>query len=234
MKTYQEKGIYGTGTVYLLEKVEDFDELATIKGCSLEELDKHSNFSSFKEDFIKYIGKLWVDTSDSDIKLFRIIGLEDNEPMADWYWVVEYVNDKSIVKHPLANDPDFYRNILEETHNDIIEENKKNKEIFESDIINRDFEGWPVYKHSLRSILLDLGFNEIEHDGKKYLSIEVTDKLLDAYPITLEDDGMGYGINKKYITEASKEIYKDEETKDEVFNLFIEAYSKENVDKLCQ
>lgn len=234
MRTHQENGIYGIGTVYVLEKVEDFDELAAAKGYSLEDLDKHPNLSSFKEDFIKYIGKIWVDKSDSDIKLFRIIGLEDNEPMADWYWVVEYVNDKSIVKYPMANDPDFYRNILEENDNRIIEDDEKNKEISDSDIINRDFEGWPVYKRSLRSILLDLGFNEIEHDGKKYISIEVTDKLLDAYPITLEDDGMGYGVNKKYITEASKEIYEDKETNDEVFNLFIEAYSMENVDKLCQ
>ena len=64
------------------------------------------------------------------------------------------------------------------------------------DIIDFDFQGWPVYKLNIRSILKSFGF-ECE-DGKWI--IDDADPTLDIYPCVLEDDGMGYGVNGQCIT----------------------------------
>ena len=64
------------------------------------------------------------------------------------------------------------------------------------DIIDFDFQGWPVYKMNIRSILKSFGF-ECE-DGKWI--IDDADPTLDIYPCVLEDDGMGYGVNEQCIT----------------------------------
>ena len=64
------------------------------------------------------------------------------------------------------------------------------------DIIDFDFQGWPVYKLNIRSILKSFGF-ECE-DGKWI--IDDADPTLDIYPCVLEDDGMGYGVNEQCIT----------------------------------
>ena len=72
--------------------------------------------------------------------------------------------------------------------------------------IGRDFQGWPVDAHTLEEILKDLGFKE----NKGSWSISKKSPLLKAYPRLLEDDGMGYGVNAEYITEADKEIYNQE------------------------
>ena len=64
------------------------------------------------------------------------------------------------------------------------------------DIIDFDFQGWSVYKMSIRSILKSFGF-ECE-DGKWI--IDDADPTLDIYPCVLEDDGMGYGVNEQCIT----------------------------------
>lgn len=66
-----------------------------------------------------------------------------------------------------------------------------------------DFQGWPCSIMNLKEILLALGFEE--SDGK--LSISVDDEILDAYPRILEDDGMGYGVDECYITEADNTLY---------------------------
>jgi len=68
-------------------------------------------------------------------------------------------------------------------------------------MIRRDFQGFPVYKMTYREILESLGF---EHkDG--FYRIPDDAELLDIYPVTLEDDGMGYGVNNKFITEAHRD-----------------------------
>ena len=90
--------------------------------------------------------------------------------------------------------------------------------------ITRDFQGWPVYMITLKDILQQLHFKE---DDEKFY-IEKSNQLLNAYPRTLEDDGMAYGINEEYITEVDSEMY---ETKigDEnitVFNVFREKIKK--------
>ena len=65
------------------------------------------------------------------------------------------------------------------------------------DILGYDFQGWPIYKLTLREILTGLG--GIVVDGKW----EFNPEIMDVYPVTLEDDGMGYGINEMFISEAS-------------------------------
>ena len=72
-----------------------------------------------------------------------------------------------------------------------------------SEIIGRDFQGWPIKMLTLKEMLVELGF-KVE-DGK--LSIDYNDPILEAYPRLLEDDGMGYGVRAEYVTEADREIY---------------------------
>ena len=66
--------------------------------------------------------------------------------------------------------------------------------------IGTDFQGWPVNAMTLREILKQLGFKENEDS----LSINKDNKLLDAYPYLLEDDGMGYGVDSQYVIEIDK------------------------------
>lgn len=86
--------------------------------------------------------------------------------------------------------------------------------------IGTDFQGWPINALTLREILQRLGFIE-------YLPGEFTIgnlELLDSYPLTLEDDGMAYGIKPMFITEADNEIYEDDNSNLNVFNLFRDEY----------
>lgn len=69
-----------------------------------------------------------------------------------------------------------------------------------------DFQGWPVKIKTLREILDQLGFKE--KDG--FYGLPNDDELLDAYPRLLEDDGMGYGVEERYLIEASSGTYDDE------------------------
>ena len=81
--------------------------------------------------------------------------------------------------------------------------------------------GFPIYALTLREILENLGFES----GNDYIFKFTGDlELLDSYPLTLEDDGMGYGVNPKFITEISSSIYLDKESELRVFNLFGEKY----------
>ena len=69
-----------------------------------------------------------------------------------------------------------------------------------------DFQGWPVKIKTLREILDQLGFKE--KDG--FYGLPNDSELLDAYPRLLRDDGMGYGVEERYLIEASSEIYDDD------------------------
>lgn len=72
-----------------------------------------------------------------------------------------------------------------------------------NNIIDIDFEGWPVKRRTLREILESIGAKEIEtKDGEKVLGFPVDSKTLDVFPRTLEDDGMGYGVDEMWITGA--------------------------------
>lgn len=75
--------------------------------------------------------------------------------------------------------------------------------------ISRDFQGWPIYALTWREILNKLPF-------VKNGVIDQNDPRLDIYPRTLEDDGMGYGVNEKLITECS---FVDD---DKYCNIFID------------
>lgn len=81
----------------------------------------------------------------------------------------------------------------------------------QEDIVAYDFQGWPVYKMTLREILLSLGCKL--NDKTNTLEINNDSKVLDVYPIRLQDDGMGYGVGKEYITEVDVALWdKDEYT----------------------
>ena len=82
--------------------------------------------------------------------------------------------------------------------------------------IDSDFQGWPIKALTLREFLLLLGFRE---DNPGEFIIEDSN-LLDSYPLTLEDDGMAYGVNPMLITEVDTDVYYDDELKLNVFNLF--------------
>lgn len=72
-------------------------------------------------------------------------------------------------------------------------------------VINLDFEGWPIEKMSIRDIIGHLGFIK---DNKTNTWTIKDEKILDLYPVLLEPDGMGYGVNEQYITEVN--VYHDD------------------------
>lgn len=89
--------------------------------------------------------------------------------------------------------------------------------------IGIDFQGWPINALTLREILHKLGFEE-DSEVIYLVKGENSNELLDSYPLTLEDDGMAYGIKPMLITEVDNEIYEDEESNLNVFNLFRDGY----------
>jgi hypothetical protein len=88
--------------------------------------------------------------------------------------------------------------------------------------IGIDFQGWPVNAMTLREIIDELGITYTLDNGDEIIR---NDKkhLLDAYPVVLEDDGMGYGVNPKYIIEANDSVYEDKNSNQQSFNIFIQS-----------
>ena len=78
--------------------------------------------------------------------------------------------------------------------------------------IGTDFQGWPVNALTLREILHKLGFEE-DSETITLVKGEDSNKLLDSYPLTLEDDGMGYGARNGSCNDA---IIIDNETNKEI------------------
>lgn len=116
METYRMKGIYGEGDVYVLKTIEDWDEYEKLcKERNSDFLLYNPNFFSFKEDFEKYIGKVWQDKEQLRYTYngvpvyveYKVIAIEDNNPMMDWYWIVQNVDDDRDVKSILANSWDL-------------------------------------------------------------------------------------------------------------------------------
>jgi hypothetical protein len=86
---------------------------------------------------------------------------------------------------------------------EMLEEILNDQEIhYGKNVINLDSQGWPVFKLSLRDILICLGLRE--EKGK--LCIDKNDPILDQYPVVVVDDGMGYGIDENYIIEVNADI----------------------------
>lgn len=122
METYRMKGIYGEGDVYVLKTIEDWDEYEKLcRERNSDFLQYNPNFFSLKEDFEKYIGKVWQDKeqlrytyNDEPVYVeYKVIAIEDNNPMMDWYWIVQNVDDDRDVKSILANSCDLKNGIYE-------------------------------------------------------------------------------------------------------------------------
>lgn len=122
METYRMKGIYGEGDVYVLKTIEDWDEYEKLcRERNSDFLKYNPNFFSFKEDFEKYIGKVWQDKEQLRYTYngepvyveYKVIAIEDNNPMMDWYWIVQNVDDDRDVKSILANSCDLKNGIYE-------------------------------------------------------------------------------------------------------------------------
>ena len=120
METYRMKGIYGEGDVYVLKNIEDWDEYEKLcRERNSDFLKYNPNFFSFKEDFEKYIGKVWQDKNQLRYTYngvpvyveYKVIAIEDNNPMMDWYWIVQNVDDDRDVKSILANSCDLENGI---------------------------------------------------------------------------------------------------------------------------
>ena len=121
MKTYETKGIIGEDTVYVLETLEDWDEYEKI----LKDIDKdfitkyNPNFYSFKEDFKKYIGKIWRDKNQLRYRIngrpvymeYKVVAIEDDYANMDWYWVVQNVDDDRDIKYINGNSWDMRNGI---------------------------------------------------------------------------------------------------------------------------
>ena len=120
METYRMKGIYKEGDVYVLKTIEDWDEYEKLcRERNSDFLKYNPNFFSFKEDFEKYIGKVWQDKEQLRYTYngepvyveYKVIAIEDNNPMMDWYWIVQNVDDDRDVKSILANSYDLKNGI---------------------------------------------------------------------------------------------------------------------------
>lgn len=102
-----ENGIYGSGNVWRFYNVED-----------AERHDKESEcWKNVVEDLKKYLGKTWVDKKTicymvkgtPVCKEYKIVGIEDNEPFCDYYWILE--DESHSIRYELYNSIDFYQNI---------------------------------------------------------------------------------------------------------------------------
>ena len=74
-----------------------------------------------------------------------------------------------------------------------MEEKKEN-------IINVDFQGYPEFKMSIKDIIEKLGAVYNKETNKWEIPNE---EWLECFPMIIEDDGMGYGVNEQYIVDAS-------------------------------
>ena len=120
MEIYRMKGIYGEGDVYVLKTIEDWDEYEKLcREKNSDFLKYNPNFFSFKEDFEKYIGKIWKDKDQLRYTYngvpvyveYKVIAIEDNNPMMDWYWIVQNVDDDRDIKTILVNSYDLENGI---------------------------------------------------------------------------------------------------------------------------
>ncbi len=87
--------------------------------------------------------------------------------------------------------------------------------------IGTDFQGWPINKLTLKEILQEMGAIKVRDiKGNDILGFNANDSVLNSYPRTLEDDGMGYGVNEKFITSVDRN--------EDNINFFIDKEILEN------
>ena len=107
METYLQEGVYGEELVYRLKSLADWDEYEKVlKEKDPDFIKKYDpNFYSFKADFEKYFGKIWVDKNTG--LEYKVAAIEDDYANMDWYWVVQNVKDELDIKYILANSYDL-------------------------------------------------------------------------------------------------------------------------------
>lgn len=101
MEHVKAKGIYGEGDVW--------------RFYTVEEAEKHDSKSAAWNHLVgrmkECLGKTWInrDRLTTKERAYKIIGLEDNEPYLDYYWILENESGERI--YELANFANFYKNI---------------------------------------------------------------------------------------------------------------------------
>ena len=90
-----EKGIYGEGDVWRFYTVEEAEQHNM----------KSESWKYIVEQMKDCLGKTWTGRGCE----YKIIGLEDNEPYLDYYWILE--NESGDRIYELVNFADFYKNI---------------------------------------------------------------------------------------------------------------------------
>ena len=97
-------GIYGEGDVHR----------AYSAGEASMDKDFCRNWPNVADDMRRMLGMKWVDLDDADgldaCKEWTIIGVEDNEAFADYYWILE--DGEGNRRYELANCPDFRNGII--------------------------------------------------------------------------------------------------------------------------
>lgn len=97
----------------------------------------------------------------------------------------------------------------------------QSKSYFNMEQIGTDFQGWPISKLTLEEILQKMGAIKVRDiKGNDILGFNTNDSVLNSYPRTLEDDGMGYGVNEKFITSVDRN--------EDNINFFIDKEILEN------
>ena len=121
MKIYKEKSpLYPNMpecTNYALYTLDDWDEYEKILKKNGDFL---NTFYSFKEDFIKYIGKTWTNKYDyshtkkgAPVANYKVIGMEDNNAMLDWYFIVQNIEDENDIQYVLVNSTDIEEGLID-------------------------------------------------------------------------------------------------------------------------
>lgn len=82
-------------------------------------------------------------------------------------------------------------------------------------LVGYDFQGWPIFKMTLKEMLLGLGGKE--ENGK--IIFDANNPSMNIYPSLFEDDGMAYGVNKQCIIEA--DVFKSNEENDDTIYVNI-------------
>lgn len=86
-------------------------------------------------------------------------------------------------------------------------------------IIGFDQQGWPIRKATLGEMLESIGFRKSDRNGEAYYEMKADSPIFDVYPMVLEDDGMGYGVNERFITDSE---IGDDASGNPYFNIFAE------------
>lgn len=108
--------LHNKKNVYLLKTPEDWRQYeALLKSSGDDFLVYNPNFYIIKDEFERYVGKIWQDkehlrytyNGQPVYKEYKIIAVEDNNVMLDWYWVLQNVNNPDEIKYVLCDDDNF-------------------------------------------------------------------------------------------------------------------------------